>query len=165
MSIKPHRGCQKWWTEEEIFESLRQLANRLGRTPTYREINNQNGCPAESALRMRFGSTRVALELAGLELTNHRSAGRINDLTRRRAEMIRAMRAEGKTLQTIAAALGMSRFNVWRICDLFGIKSSRDWGPKKQHDKRYIPPPIDPEKARQITQNIKAYWLGEEKAS
>ncbi len=55
------------YTNKFLLRVLRDLADELGRTPTYRELLNRRGLPSPSIYHKRFGSWNKALEAAGLE--------------------------------------------------------------------------------------------------
>lgn len=57
-----------WYSRDELIEALRQLAERLGRTPTGPEAMADPHTPSHSTYARRFGSWREALEAAGLPL-------------------------------------------------------------------------------------------------
>lgn len=68
---KPPRSPAKRYTQEEILESLRQLAAELGHTPTQREIkaaSKTGKCAAPTTIATSFGSLTDALSAAGLGL-------------------------------------------------------------------------------------------------
>lgn len=92
-----------------------------------------------------------------------RAKGSVTPKTRQWAVIIRRMRREKKTLQEIGDHLGTSKINVWRICRLFGITSPRDYGRKQYTKYKLTPPPIDPEKARQITESKRRWWLQQDR--
>ena len=52
-----------------IVASLQQLAAKLGRSPTSREVNeaSREECPAADLCRIRFGTFNHALQAAGLD--------------------------------------------------------------------------------------------------
>jgi len=60
------RGGDQEYTEGELLEHLRELADELGSTPAYEEINEADGAAATTYHR-RFGSLREAQQKAGLE--------------------------------------------------------------------------------------------------
>lgn len=93
-----------------------------------------------------------------------RAPGSVTIQTLKWAKIAKRMRADGKTLVEIAAALGTSKARVWQICKKFEIGSPRNrTGGPKQYDKRRVPQPIDPEKARQITESKKSWWLQQDR--
>ena len=53
--------------DETLLQTLRDLANKLGRTPTMRELQIYPGLPSRSAYARHFGTWNAALEAAGLE--------------------------------------------------------------------------------------------------
>ena len=54
------------WTREELIEFLVKLGEKLGRTPTTRDVNNTEDMPNACTYRNYFGSWNNALEAAGL---------------------------------------------------------------------------------------------------
>ena len=53
--------------DETLLKILRDLTDKLGRTPTMRELRTYPGLPSRSAYARHFGSWNAALEAAGLE--------------------------------------------------------------------------------------------------
>lgn len=72
------RNCRTGWsaaqdlTDEEMLSLLASLGARYGRTPTQDEWNNAPGVPSPYTYRRRFGSSRAAVILAGLDPRNQR---------------------------------------------------------------------------------------------
>jgi hypothetical protein len=64
----------KWYNEEEMILQLKELGEKLGRTPKYDELVI-NGLPSQKTYERRFDGYRNACELAGLE-TNSNMFGR-----------------------------------------------------------------------------------------
>lgn len=60
--------------DETLLKTLHDLAGKLGRTPTMRELQAYPGLPSRSAYTRRFGNWNAALEAAGLE-PNRRTLG------------------------------------------------------------------------------------------
>lgn len=82
-------------------------------------------------------------------------------------ELIREERAKDKTYRQVAEALGVSFSTVQRVCKRHGIRAKElRGGYRPRRPKRPDPrgklreklPPIDPERARQITEAKKRYW-------
>jgi predicted transcriptional regulator len=57
-----------WYSRDDLIDALRQLAERLGRTPTGPEAIADPHTPSHSTYARRFGSWRKAVEAAGLPL-------------------------------------------------------------------------------------------------
>jgi len=55
------------YTDEQLLQALRDLAAKLGRTPTGREMQARRDLPSPRTCQIRFGSWNRALEAAGLE--------------------------------------------------------------------------------------------------
>ncbi len=55
------------YTDAQLLNILRGLADELGRTPAYRDLAARSGLPGASVYDRRFGSWNRALEAAGLE--------------------------------------------------------------------------------------------------
>ena len=66
---------RKWYvTDEQLLKPLRELAKKLGHTPSLRELKNCKDMPSEPTYSRRFGSWSKALEAAGLP-KHKRSSG------------------------------------------------------------------------------------------
>jgi len=77
---------------------------------------------------------------------------------------IRKMRSAGWLMPEIGKALGISKERVWMLCRDFGIGTIRPKGPKRYIEK-YVPPPIDPRRAAQITEQKRLWWQNQERRS
>jgi SOS-response transcriptional repressor LexA len=64
--LDPNRKHREHYSNEELLEMLKDLADRLGHDPSQKEINSQNGMPSASTYHKRFGSLKNALLKAGL---------------------------------------------------------------------------------------------------
>jgi hypothetical protein len=53
-------------SKQELASKLRELSNRLGRTPTRKDVNDSEGIPSGAFYSRTFGSFNSALEAAGL---------------------------------------------------------------------------------------------------
>lgn len=68
-SLKPvSRKGKRKFTEEGLLEMLRELAKKLGRTPTTKDVNENPDMPNSRTFRKYLGSYNNALEKAGLKL-------------------------------------------------------------------------------------------------
>lgn len=54
------------WTDAEMLRAFRELAERLGRTPTQKDLGGANGTPSNSTYQARFGGLEVVCERLGL---------------------------------------------------------------------------------------------------
>ena len=61
-----YEKLRKEWTKEEMLKELRKFAEELGRTPTSKEVDNNENLPAQSTYWRKFGSFSKACEKAGL---------------------------------------------------------------------------------------------------
>lgn len=63
--LDPVRRAQ--YTDEELLDTLRDLATILNKTPTMQEIQEREGLPSSSVYQNQFGSWNSAVREAGLE--------------------------------------------------------------------------------------------------
>jgi hypothetical protein len=54
------------WTDAEMLRAFRELAIRLGRTPTQKELRGANGTPSSSQYHARFGGLEEVCRRIGL---------------------------------------------------------------------------------------------------
>jgi Homing endonuclease associated repeat len=60
------RACYTY-TNEELFFALKNLAEKLGRTPRKKEVDSSDECPSSGVYYLRFGTLTNAIRLAGLK--------------------------------------------------------------------------------------------------
>lgn len=70
----PHsRPVPKDWrgsSKEELLDALQKLAQKLGRMPKHKEINDSPLTPSVTTYRNKFGSLQAAADQLGLTITN-----------------------------------------------------------------------------------------------
>lgn len=64
--LEPRTRSTASYTDEELIYYLKDLAERLGRTPVDGDIRLDTHTPSASTYRKRFGSLRAACRLAGI---------------------------------------------------------------------------------------------------
>jgi len=64
---EPRRDRTPEYTSEELLDKLRELANELGQSPTFGDMNEHDDYPSAGVYIQRFGSWNAAKEQAGID--------------------------------------------------------------------------------------------------
>ncbi|MBR3414501.1 DEAD/DEAH box helicase family protein [Candidatus Saccharibacteria bacterium] len=77
------------YSDEELIELLQTKAKSLGRTPTKKDVDSDNGMPSSDTYANRFGSWNKALEAARLSPSQYRRTDKeLIDLLKAKAESL-----------------------------------------------------------------------------
>ena len=136
----------KAWTREAALDALRREAQRIGRTPGAKHLWDRGRvCPTCKVYQRLFGSLKAAQVAAGLPL---------NDLGGRKGWRKKVChRGHRRTPDNLSR---------WGHC----LTCARDWRSPRRATPGFVghitPKPIDPDKARELTERKKAYWCSVE---
>ena len=67
-SVKRKKPRKRRYTDEGLLLILRDLGEKLGRTPTEKDVDQEPGIPSCSTYKNRFGGFANALECAGFKV-------------------------------------------------------------------------------------------------
>lgn len=108
------------YSEDELLDALRRVAEQLGRTPKVEDLRGKKGLPHSATYRLRFGSWKKALSRAGLHGEGNESVGYNDDelLTHlKRAATILGRAPKADELHTVEgfpnALTYQNRFGSW----------------------------------------------------
>jgi len=125
---------QRSYSDEELLNELRHLADDLGRPPRIADVSNK-GSISTSTINRRFGSFNDALRAAGLDITKPHDQG--PEYSREELlEQIRAITAERASPpspadmnaadETPTVATYQRRFGSWDRAKRLAIRGDRD---------------------------------------
>ena len=71
--LQPNQTGPKEYSETELIQHLKELADELGQNPTSKDMKGAQGRPSPTTYRKNFDSWNNALQKANLSLNKHRS--------------------------------------------------------------------------------------------
>jgi len=103
------------WTDVEMLRAFRELAERLGRTPTQEELGGANRTPSNCTYQARFGGLNEVCRLLGLPSNSPRpiTFGDEIDILNRYAQ--------GATMNAVALATHRQRSAISQVFARYGV--------------------------------------------
>jgi hypothetical protein len=126
IGAKPYAASAKRRTDADMLSELRSLAERLGRTPTHRDIEGRGDVASAAGFRLRFGSYTEACRRAGLPLNLPRPITEADEI-----DILSTFAITGSG-ERLAQSLHRSWPTVKAVLDKYGVASSKNYRERRE---------------------------------
>jgi len=125
------RRPEAWnrWTDADLLRAFRELAERLGRTPTQKELGGANGTASGSAYFTHFGGLEEVCRRLGLPSNSSRPVTLGDEI-----DILNHYATTGRISRVIQAT-HRSQDHVTQILDKFGVLTYRGSGHEAERRK------------------------------